>query len=94
MFDAARSEVAALYVDLGSAYRGGDVMAKLKRGKSSKKLVLDLGSSAVRLCELTPTKTGYQLTKYYHREFPIDPSMEEDAQREARKAAAKSRGRS
>ena len=60
-------------------------MAKLKRGKSSKKLVLDLGSSAVRLCELTPTKTGYQLTKYYHREFPIDPSMEEDAQREARK---------
>ncbi|MCC6796462.1 MAG: type IV pilus assembly protein PilM [Candidatus Hydrogenedentes bacterium] len=61
-------------------------MAKLKRGKSSKKLVLDLGSSAVRLCELTPTKTGYQLTKYYHREFPIDPSMEEDAQRDARKA--------
>jgi type IV pilus assembly protein PilM len=59
-------------------------MAKLKRSKS-KKLVLDLGSSAVRLCELTPTKTGYQLTKYYHREFPIDPSMEEDAQRDARK---------
>ncbi|NUM56433.1 MAG: type IV pilus assembly protein PilM [Candidatus Hydrogenedentes bacterium] len=59
-------------------------MAKLKRGKS-KRLVLDLGSSAVRLCELTPTKAGYQLTKYYQREFPIDPSMEEDAQREARK---------
>lgn len=59
-------------------------MAKLKRSKS-KRLVLDLGSSAVRLCELTPTKTGYQLTKYYHREFPLDPSMEEDAQREARK---------
>lgn len=59
-------------------------MAKLKRTKS-KKLVLDLGSSGVRLCELTPTKTGYQLTKYYQREFPIDPSMEEDAQREARK---------
>jgi type IV pilus assembly protein PilM len=59
-------------------------MAKLKRSKS-KKLILDLGSSAVRLCELTPTKTGYQLTKYYQREFPIDPSMEEDAQREARK---------
>ncbi|MBM3290359.1 MAG: type IV pilus assembly protein PilM, partial [Candidatus Hydrogenedentes bacterium] len=59
-------------------------MAKVKRVKS-KKLVLDIGSSAVRLCELTPTKAGYQLTKYYHREFPIDPSMEEDAQREARK---------
>jgi len=48
--------------------------------------VLDLGSSAVRLCELTPTKAGYQLTKFYQREFPIEPSMDEDAQREARKA--------
>lgn len=59
-------------------------MAKAKRTRA-KRLVLDLGSSAVRLCELTPTKTGYQLTKYYHREFPIDPSMDEAAQRDARR---------
>ncbi|MDZ4858542.1 MAG: type IV pilus assembly protein PilM [Candidatus Hydrogenedentes bacterium] len=59
-------------------------MAKAKRARS-KKLVLDLGSSAVRLCELTPTKSGYQLTKFYQREFPIDPSMDDEAQRDARK---------
>lgn len=59
-------------------------MAKARRVRS-KRLVLDIGTSAVRVCELTPTKQGYQLTKYYHREFPIDPSMEEEAQREVRK---------
>jgi len=58
-------------------------MAKAKRSRL-KRLVLDVGSSAVRLCELTHTKTGYQLTKYYHREFGIDPSMDEAEQRKSR----------
>lgn len=58
-------------------------MAKAKRSRM-KRLVLDVGSSAVRLCELSHTKTGYQLTKYYHREFGIDPSMDEDEQRKVR----------
>ena len=59
-------------------------MAKVKRSRS-KRLVLDVGSSAVRLCELSSTKTGYQLTKYYHREFPIEPAMDEEKQREVRR---------
>jgi type IV pilus assembly protein PilM len=58
-------------------------MAKAKRSRL-KRLVLDVGSSAVRLCELSHTKTGYQLTKYYHREFALDPSMDEDEQRKSR----------
>ncbi len=58
-------------------------MAKAKRSRM-KRLVLDVGTSAVRLCELSHTKTGYQLTKYYHREFAIDPSMDEDEQRKSR----------
>jgi len=52
------------------------MMAKRKRSRVSR-LVLDVGSSAVRLCELSPTKTGYQLTKYFQREFAIEPSMED-----------------
>ncbi|MCC6487287.1 MAG: type IV pilus assembly protein PilM [Candidatus Hydrogenedentes bacterium] len=59
-------------------------MAKVKRSRS-KRLVLDVGNSAVRLCELSSTKTGYQLTKYYHREFPIEPAMDEEKQREVRR---------
>ena len=60
-------------------------MAKAKRSRL-KRLVLDVGSSAVRLCELSHTKTGYQLTKYYHREFAVDPSMDEEEQRKSRAA--------
>ncbi len=58
-------------------------MAKAKRSRL-KRLVLDVGTSAVRLCELSHTKTGYQLTKYYHREFSVDPSMDEEEQRKQR----------
>ncbi|MBN2311744.1 MAG: type IV pilus assembly protein PilM [Candidatus Hydrogenedentes bacterium] len=58
-------------------------MAKRKRSRVNR-LVLDIGTSAVRLCELSPTKTGYQLTKYYQREFQIEPSMEEEEQHEIR----------
>lgn len=59
-------------------------MAK-RRGSRARRLVLDVGSSSVRLCELTQTKAGYQLTKYFQREFAIEPSMEEEEQREIRK---------
>jgi type IV pilus assembly protein PilM len=59
-------------------------MALLKRGRS-KRLVLDIGSSAVRLCELSPTKSGYQLTKYLQREFGIDPAQEDEEKAERRK---------
>ena len=58
-------------------------MASLRRSRP-KRLVLDVGTSAVRLCELVPTKTGYQLTKYFQREFEIDSSMEEEEQHERR----------
>lgn len=52
-------------------------MAWLK-GSRKKRLVLDIGSSAIRLCELSQTKAGYQLTRYYQRETLIDPTLEED----------------
>ncbi|MBI5091245.1 MAG: type IV pilus assembly protein PilM [Candidatus Hydrogenedentes bacterium] len=52
-------------------------MARPKHSRS-KRLVLDIGSSAIRLCELAQTKTGFQLTKYYQREFLAEPSMSEE----------------
>lgn len=58
----------------------------LARGRK-KRLVLDIGSSAVRLCELTNTKTGYQLTRYVQKEFDSDPSLDEEARKRNRIAA-------
>jgi type IV pilus assembly protein PilM len=55
-------------------------MAKLRRTRA-RRLILDMGSSAIRLCELVQTKAGYQLTKYYQREVLVDPLLEEDAKR-------------
>lgn len=52
-------------------------MAWMNRGRT-KRLVLDIGTSAIRLCELSPTKTGFQLTKYYQRELGFDPSVDEE----------------
>ncbi len=40
--------------------------------------MLDIGTSAVRLCELVQTKTGFQLAKYYQREFNTDPALSEE----------------
>jgi type IV pilus assembly protein PilM len=57
-------------------------MARLKRGRS-KRLVIDIGSSSIRVCELAQTKAGFQLTKYKQRDLPIDPSMDEEAVKEA-----------
>ncbi|NIA16694.1 MAG: type IV pilus assembly protein PilM, partial [Nitrospiraceae bacterium] len=61
-------------------------MAKLRRSRA-KRLVLDIGSSAIRLCELSQTKAGYQLTKYYQREFLNDPALDEDERKDRRRAA-------
>jgi type IV pilus assembly protein PilM len=57
------------------------------KGRAARRLVLDIGSSAIRLCELTQTKSGYQLSKYYQREMLIDPSVDEPTKREIRVAA-------
>jgi type IV pilus assembly protein PilM len=63
-------------------------MAKIRRGRA-KRLVLDIGSSSIRLCELTQTKAGYQLTKYYQREVSCDPAQDEETRRKARVATIK-----
>ena len=52
-------------------------MALLKRGRG-KRLVLDIGTSAIRMCEISQTKAGYQLTKYFQRELNIDPALTEE----------------
>lgn len=52
-------------------------MASLKGSRLQKRLVLDIGSSAVRLCELTKTKTGFQLTKYLQRDLDLPPTAPE-----------------
>jgi type IV pilus assembly protein PilM len=59
-------------------------MPLFKRGQS-KRLVLDLGTSAIRICELSQTKAGFQLTKYYQRELNTDPALDEDEKTENRK---------
>ena len=59
-------------------------MPTQRRSRPKRRLVLDIGSSAVRLCELARTKTGYQLVKYYQREFPVEPSMDEEEQNSIR----------
>ncbi|HOJ34923.1 MAG TPA: type IV pilus assembly protein PilM [Candidatus Hydrogenedentes bacterium] len=61
-------------------------MAKQKRARK-KRLVLDIGSSAIRLCELTRTKTGLQLSRYFQRELVIDPSTDEPTRRAMRAEA-------
>ena len=52
-------------------------MPLLKPGRT-KRLVLDIGTSSIRLCELAPTKAGFQLVRYYQRDLNIDPGMEEE----------------
>jgi type IV pilus assembly protein PilM len=64
-------------------------MAKVKRSRAKRRLVLDIGSRAVRLCELSQTKTGLQLTKYLQRPFDIDPAMEEEEKRRIRSDVVK-----
>ena len=59
-------------------------MAFIKRGRT-KRLVLDIGTSAIRICELAPTKAGFQLVRYYQRDLNIDPAMEEEDKAERRR---------
>lgn len=61
-------------------------MANLLRGRK-KRLVLDIGASAIRLCELAQTKSGYQLTKYYQREYNSDPALDEAARKNLKRKA-------
>jgi type IV pilus assembly protein PilM len=60
-------------------------MARLRRGRRTRRLVLDIGTSAIRLAELTSTKEGYQLSRYYQRELEIDPAMDDEDKAERRK---------
>jgi len=46
---------------------------------------LDIGTSAIRLAELSPTKEGYQLSRYYQRELNIDPAMDDEDKAERRR---------
>jgi len=61
-------------------------MAKPRRGRA-RRLILDIGSSAIRLCELSQAKTGYQLTKYYQREVLNDPALDEEEKQQQRRDA-------
>lgn len=54
---------------------------------SRKRLILDIGTSAFRLCELAQTKTGYQLVKYFQKEYNSDPLLGETERRDLRRHA-------
>ncbi len=56
-------------------------------GGNKKRLVLDIGASAIRLAELAQTKTGYQLVKYYQQEFNSDPALDEAKRKAIREKA-------
>lgn len=58
-------------------------MATFPRARK-KRLVLDIGTSAIRLCELTQTKSGYQLTRYLQREYNSDPALDDTAKKDLR----------
>ena len=60
-------------------------MARIRRARRMNRLVLDIGSSAIRLAELAPTKEGYQLVRYFQRDLAIDPAMDEEEKAEQRK---------
>jgi len=52
-----------------------------------KRVVLDIGTSAVRFCELAKTKTGLQVTRFVQREFDADPALDEEQRRQLRTKA-------
>ncbi len=56
-------------------------------GEKKKRLVLDIGASAIRLAELAQTKTGHQLVKYYQREYNSDPALDEAERKAIREKA-------
>ncbi len=62
-------------------------MARIGRTRRRKRLVLDIGTSAIRLAELAPTKEGYQLVRYLQRDLVIDPATDEEEKAELRREA-------
>ncbi|MBL7645324.1 MAG: type IV pilus assembly protein PilM [Candidatus Hydrogenedentes bacterium] len=56
-------------------------------GGRHKRLVLDIGASAIRLAELAQTKAGHQLVKYYQREFNSDPALDEEERKAIKQKA-------
>jgi type IV pilus assembly protein PilM len=62
-------------------------MARLGRTRRRKRLVLDIGTSAIRLAELAPTREGYQLVRYLQRDLVIDPATDEEEKAEMRRDA-------
>ena len=61
-------------------------MAGLTGGRK-KRLVLDIGASAIRLAELAQTKAGFQLVKYHQREFNSDPAQDEEERKALKQKA-------
>lgn len=59
----------------------------LKKTAGKKRLVIDIGTSAVRLCELAKTKSGLEISKYVQREYNSDPSLDEQARNQLRTTA-------
>lgn len=55
-------------------------MMNIGRGRA-KRLVLDIGTHAIRVCELVQTKTGFQLARFYQREVLMDPLLDEESKR-------------
>jgi len=49
-----------------------------------KRVALDIGSSAIKLCELTQTKNGLVLTKYAKTDLRVDPALPADERTEIR----------
>ena len=52
--------------------------------RRKKRLILDIGSSSIRMCEMVKVKNGYQLTKYQQRDFNTDPALSDDERKENR----------
>lgn len=58
---------------------------RLRKGK--KRIVLELSTTAVRLCEFTQTKAGLELVKYFERVIPYDPKLDEEQRKEQKRVA-------
>lgn len=55
--------------------------------KGKKRVVIEIGTSAVRLCEFKKTKSGLQLIKYFEKPVANDFRMDEEERKDLRKKA-------
>lgn len=55
--------------------------------RRKKRLVLDIGTSAIRLAELSPTKEGYQLSKFFQKETVLEPGTGDEERLQAQLTA-------